>query len=134
LPYVNNNNRASQEAIKLNVAPLDVSLRRRLVSLLSTVQCNGRKAYSTSYLIGLGAPSSLFTSWSVGWSSLETKMKYFQSTSESARMELSTYDADFGVVDDGMSATWLSRMSDAVLMPMAAYAMAPGTHAHTLSL
>jgi hypothetical protein len=108
------------------VAPIDVSLRERLVSLLSTVQCNGQKAYTTSSLIGLGAPSSLFTSWGVGWSTLETRMKYFQSTSNYARQQLSTYDADFGMVNDGLPDAWLSQMSDAVLMPVAAYAMAPG--------
>jgi ribosomal protein S27E len=111
------------------VAPLDVSLRKRLVSLLNTVQCNGQQAYSTAYLVGLGAPTSLLTSWGVGWSSLETKIKYFQSTSDSARQQLSTYDADFGVVSDGLSAESQSQMSDAVLAPLAAYAMAPGTHA-----
>lgn len=120
------NNRASIEATKINVAPLDVSLRERLVSLLNTVRCNGQQAYSTAYLIGLGAPLSLITSWSVAWSSLDTKMKYYVGTSYDAKQQLKTYDVDFGLVNDGLSEEWVGQMSDATLMPMAAYAMAPG--------
>jgi hypothetical protein len=108
------------------VAPLDVSLRKRLVSLLNTVRCNGQQAYSTAYLIGLGAPLSLITSWSVAWSSLDTKMKYYVGTSNDAKQQLKTYDVDFGLVNDGLSEEWVGQMSDAALMPMAAYAMAPG--------
>jgi hypothetical protein len=90
------------------------------------VQCNGQQAYSTAYLVGLGPPSSLFTSWGVGWSSLETRMKYYQGTSDNARQQLSTHDVNFGVVDDGLSDAWYSQMGDAALMPVAAYAIAPG--------
>lgn len=122
------NNRASIEATKINVAPLDVSLRERLVSLLNTVRCNGQQAYSTAYLIGLGAPLSLITSWSVAWSSLDTKMKYYVGTSYDAKQQLKTYDVDFGLVNDGLSEEWVGQMSDAALMPMAAYAMAPGAY------
>jgi hypothetical protein len=126
MEFHDDNNRASTEATKINVAPLDVSLRERLVSLLNTVRCNGQQAYSTAYLIGLGAPLSLITSWSVAWSSLDTKMKYYVGTSYDAKQQLRTYDVDFGLVNDGLSEEWVGQMSDAALLPMAAYAMAPG--------
>jgi ABC-type phosphate transport system substrate-binding protein len=117
--------RASQEARNINVAPIDVSLRERLISLLNTVECNGKTAYETTYLVGTGTPLPLMTSWAVSWSSQLSKMKYFEGTSSNAKQQLSSSDVLFGVVSDGLSADWYAEMSDAALMPLTAYALVP---------
>jgi ABC-type phosphate transport system substrate-binding protein len=109
------------------VAPLDISLRARLINLMSTVECNGATAYTTSYLVGVGSPLPLMTSWGVAWSAQLTKMKYYDGTSYVAKQQLSTNNVDFGLVSDGLSAEWHSVMSDAALMPITAYALVPST-------
>jgi ABC-type phosphate transport system substrate-binding protein len=117
--------RASQEARNINVAPIDVSLRERLIGLLNTVECNGKTAYETTYLVGAGTPLPLMTSWAVSWSSQLSKMKYFEGTSSNAKQQLSSGDVLFGVVGDGLSAEWYAKMSDAAIMPLTAYALVP---------
>ncbi|NEJ83950.1 hypothetical protein GR268_46760, partial [Rhizobium leguminosarum] len=87
----------------------------------------GETAYTTSYLVGVGSPLPLMTSWGVAWSAQLTKMKYYDGTSYTAKQQLSTNDVDFGLVSDVLSAEWHSAMSDAALMPITAYALVPGT-------
>lgn len=50
--WIHTNEEASTVAIETSVAPLDVSLRKKLINLLNTVQCNGEEAFSTSVLGG----------------------------------------------------------------------------------
>jgi hypothetical protein len=110
----------------VNVAPLPVSFRKKLVSLLSTVNCNGEKAYTSSFLIGVGTQITLFTSWAVSWSTDTTTMKYYQSLSSIAKDQLFTLDEDYGVVSNGLSASDYELMPDVAIMPAAAYAVVPG--------
>jgi ABC-type phosphate transport system substrate-binding protein len=109
------------------VAPLDVSLRERLIDLTSTVRCNGQQAYTTSYLVGTGTPLPLVTSWAVAWSSQESKIKFYESTSRVGKTLLVEGNVDFGVVSDGLSSDLIERDSDVALMPITAYALVPGT-------
>lgn len=125
--------RASEGATQINVAPLPVSFRKKLISLLGDVQCNDKQAYSTSFLIGTGTQIGLFTSWSVAWSSGSTEMKYYESLPEVSNQQLETYDADYSVTSTGIGEQWFSRIPDLAVLPAAAYAVVPGTHTHTQS-
>jgi hypothetical protein len=119
--------RASEGASEINVAPLPVSFRKRLIGLLGNVQCNNQQAYTTSFLIGTGTQVGLFTSWSVAWSSSTTEMKYYESLSETAKQQLQTYDEDYGVTSNGIDDKWYSLIPDIGALPAAAYAIVPGT-------
>jgi hypothetical protein len=68
-------NSASTAAEALNVAPLDVSLRMKLIALLNTIQCNNQPAFTKSFLIGIGTPLPLWVSWGVSWSSSTSGLK-----------------------------------------------------------
>jgi len=118
---------AGQAAMNINIAPMAFTLRKRLLGLLNSVNCNGQRAYSTAHLIGSGSPLSIFSSWAVSWSVQQTRMKYYLGTSADAKEQVSTCDVDFGVVGDGLSDQWYARMPDAGLMPVIAYALVPGT-------
>jgi hypothetical protein len=113
---------------EVDFVPLNVSLRKRLIDRLVSVQCNGQKAVTTPYLIGIGPALPLYTSWSVAQSGLSAKVKYYVSTSKEAKKNLATGDEDFGTTNDGLSARWLSLMNDVALMPAAAFAIAPGAY------
>jgi hypothetical protein len=104
-----------------------LTLRKRLIALLNTLNCNGQPAFSSSYLIGTGTGLQVFTSWAASWSSQQTMMKYFMTSSAQAEAHLSTYDIDFGAVADGLSAQWYARMPDVGLLPVIAFAIVPGT-------
>ncbi len=113
---------------EVDFVPLNVSLRKRLIDRLVSVQCNGQKAVTTPYLIGIGPALPLYTSWSVAQSGLSAKVKYYVSTSKEAKKNLATGDEDFGTTNDGLSTRWLSVMNDVALMPAAAFAIAPGAY------
>jgi hypothetical protein len=113
---------------EVDFVPLNVSLRKRLIDRLVSVQCNGQKAVTTPYLIGIGPALPLYTSWAVAQSGLSAKVKYYVSTSKEAKKNLATGDEDFGTTNDGLSARWLGVMDDVALMPAAAFAIAPGAY------
>jgi hypothetical protein len=110
----------------VGVAPLPVSFRKKLVNKLGTVLCNGEKAYTSSFLIGVGTQITLFTSWAVAWSTEATTMKYYQSLSSTAKDQLVTFDEDYGVVSNGLARSYYDLMPDVAIMPAAAYAVVPG--------
>jgi hypothetical protein len=102
-----------------------VPFRERLIDLLGTVKCNGQKAHSAEYLIGMGSPISLYTAWAVAYSSVTVKIKYFATTSAQAEQLLAHDDVDFSATNNG--ATEHCNIPDAALMPFTAVAMTPGT-------
>jgi hypothetical protein len=113
--------------LEVDFVPLNVSLRKRLIDRLTSVQCNGQKAVTTPYLIGIGPALPLYTSWAVAQSGLASKVKYYASTSKEAKENLASHDEDFGTTNDGLSPKWLSLISDVAIMPAAVFAIAPGT-------
>jgi hypothetical protein len=111
------------------VAPLDIGLRKKLINQLNGVQCNGQQAFTKAFLVGVGAELSLMTSWSVSWSSDQSKLKYYQETSTVAKEQLVQYNSDFGVSVNALTDGWVQQMSDVGQIPAAAFALAPGdTH------
>jgi hypothetical protein len=121
--------RASDKVQDAYVAPIDISLRKRLISRLGTVKCNGEQAYSVSTLVGVGPSLTLFSSWSASWSGQENTMKYYQSTSAVAKGLLDEDNEDFGVSINGLSTGWSDKTKDVDMIPAAAFAVVPGTHA-----
>jgi hypothetical protein len=108
-----------------------VSLRKRLIDLLGAVQCNGQRAHSAEYLVGLGAPLSLYTAWSVAYSSLEVKAKYF-AVARSADL-IANGDADFASTSNWAPSLWPNgTLDDIAFVPVTAVAVAPGTPSHSL--
>ena len=57
-------------------------------------------------------------------------MKYYESSSEEAKRQLANYDLHYGATSNGLSAEWITQMSDVELMPSAVYALVPGTPFH----
>jgi hypothetical protein len=114
--------------INLNFVPLDVTYRKKLVDLLSTVQCNGAQAYTTAYLLGSGPALPLYTSFAVARSSTTTKVKFFETTANAAKQQLITYDSDFGATNNGLSNSWIKQMPDSTFLPVTAFAIVPGTY------
>ena len=110
--------------------PLDVSLRKGVIDALSTMKCRGQLAFTSAYLVGSGTGLSLFTAWSVARASSTSKMKYYESSSEEAKRQLANYDLHYGATSNGLSAEWITQMSDVELMPSAVYALVPGTPFH----
>jgi hypothetical protein len=105
------------------VAPLSERLRERVLDLLRQVRCNGNQAYTTAYLTGIGAPLPVFSSWAVSWSTQALRMKYFSGMSADARLQVPTFEVDFGVVTDGLT----DGAADIVLAPLVASAIVPST-------
>ena len=118
--------RASEGATQINVAPLPVSFRKKLISLLGDVQCNDKQAYSTSFLIGTGTQIGLFTSWSVAWSSTQTRAKFYLSSSTTGKDRLVNNNSDFSVTSNGLESSYVAQMPDAELVPTTAFALVPG--------
>jgi hypothetical protein len=107
-----------------------VTLRKRLIDLLNTIQCNNRQVYTTAYLVGVGPSLPLYTAWAVARSSTDTKVKYYlSSASTEAAQQLVSYDTDFGATDSGLSESWQVAIPDLALLPITAYATVPGAHA-----
>jgi hypothetical protein len=111
----------------VNFVPLDVSLRKGVIDALSVIKCRGQPAFSTNYLVGSGTGLSLFTAWSVARASSTSKMKFFASSSDEAKRQVTNYDLHYGVTSNGLSADWAAQMPDVELMPAAVYALLPGT-------
>jgi hypothetical protein len=101
-------------------------LHKRVIDLLSTVQCNGEQAFAVPYLVGAGSPITVVGTWTSAWSSATTAVEYFQASSNDAKQQLVTYNEDFGITSSGLSAEWYAQMDDAVLLPLTVYAATPG--------
>lgn len=123
--WVHTNDGASTDATSINIVPLDTSLKKRIVDLLSTVQCNGERAYSTAFLIGIGSPLPIFTSWSVAWSSAQTRAKFYLSSSTTGKDRLVNNNSDFSVTSNGLESSYVTQMPDAEIVPTTAFALVP---------
>lgn len=114
----------------MNFVPLDVSLRKGVIDALSTMKCRGQLAFTSAYLVGSGTGLSLFTAWSVARASSTSKMKYYESSSDEAKRQLTNYDLHYGATSNGLSTEWITQMPDVELMPSAVYALVPGAPFH----
>jgi hypothetical protein len=114
--------------INLNFAPLHVTYRRKLLDLLSAVECNGAQAFSTAFLLGSGPSLPLYTSFAVARSSTTSKIKFYDSADEVGKLQLVSYDSDFGATDSGLSSSWYNRIPDVAILPVTAFAIVPGFH------
>ena len=115
-------------AVETSVAPLDVGLRKKLIDLLNTVQCNGEEAFTTSVLVAAGAQLTLINTWASSWSSDQGKLKYYDDTSANAKAQIVNYNIDFGVSGNALGDGWDQLIEDAAVLPLAALPLVPGTH------
>nr|UMO80026.1 Serine/threonine protein kinase [Pandoravirus aubagnensis] len=142
LAWVHTNDGATKAMAALRFAPLDSSLKKRVVDSLENVLCNYAVSFETDFLIGYGAPLSALTAWVNLWSSTATTAGYYETASADAVAVQSDYGGDFGVtilgargsVGQSTSATssTLPRaavdvfaVQDLAVVPLAAFALVP---------
>lgn len=106
--------------------PIDVSLRKNILDLFTSVRCNDEQALATSYLVGAGPSLPLYTAWAVAQSTSASTVKYFEATSAQAKQQLRTFDELFGATSNGLEAEWYSAIPDVALVPATIYAIVPG--------
>lgn len=123
--WIHTNDEASTVAVETSVAPLDVGLRKKLINLLNTVQCNGEEAFSTSVLVAAGAQLTLINTWASSWSSDQGKLKYYDDTSANAKAQIVNYNIDFGVSGNALGDGWDQLIEDAAVLPLAALPLVP---------
>ena len=110
-----------------NFVPLTTGLSSNILNLLTTVICNNEQAFSTSYLVGMGPPLPILTSWSVSYSADNVNTKYYSTADEDdAKRALVGQEIHYAVSNDGLSTKWLQQMPDAALTPVIAYARRAG--------
>jgi hypothetical protein len=109
------------------VAPLDVSLRKQLLVLLNGVRCNGKKAFSSSVLVGTGGQLTLINSWATSWSTNQYKLKFYQTSAATAQQQLTDKNVDFGLPADAGASGWRESVADAAVLPLAAFPLVPGS-------
>lgn len=109
------------------MAPLDVSLRKQLLVLLNGVRCNGKKAFSSSVLVGTGGQLTLINSWATSWSTNQYKLKFYQTSAATAEQQLTDKNVDFGLPADVGASGWRESIADAAVLPLAAFALVPGS-------
>jgi phosphate transport system substrate-binding protein len=118
--------RASVLATNSGRVPIDVSLRKNILDLFTSVRCNDEQALATSYLVGAGPSLPLYTAWAVAQSTSASTVKYFEATSAQAKQQLRTFDEQFGATSNGLEAEWYSAIPDVALVPATIYAIVPG--------
>ena len=57
--------------------PLDIAYRRYLIDVMGTITCNGDRASSSAYVLGLGGPLPVYTAWASEYTDTALKLKYF---------------------------------------------------------
>jgi hypothetical protein len=123
--------RASAVAEEGLVAPLDISLRKKLLSVLHNALCNGEEAFTKSILVGTGEQIGLMDTWAAYWSFGSATASYYPLTSATAKEQMAASNVDFGIVNEGLDEDVkrdTERLSDDIaLMPVAAQPLVPGT-------
>ncbi len=56
--------------------------------MLGTFYCNGEKIFNVNVLMGIGTSQSIFSSWAQSYESSTFKMKYFETSTDSAIEEM----------------------------------------------
>lgn len=137
LAWVHTNDGATKGMAALNFAPLDQSLKKRVVDSLDGILCNYAPSFETDILIGYGAPLSVMTTWVNQRPSTGTKATYYETSSADAVGLQTDYGGDYGVTTIGARASTASselfgsRRSlralpdDLSVVPLAAFALVP---------
>ncbi|AVK75014.1 serine-threonine kinase [Pandoravirus quercus] len=137
LAWVHTNDGATKGMAALNFAPLDQSLKKRVVDSLDGILCNYAPSSGTDILIGYGAPLSVMTTWVNQRPSTGTKTTYYETSSADAVGLQTDYGGDYGVTTIGARASTASselfgsRRSlralpdDLSVVPLAAFALVP---------
>jgi hypothetical protein len=109
------------------LVPIDVSLRKNLLNLFTSIRCNNATAINTAYVIGAGPPLPIFTAWAADQSTSQVVIKYYEDTTEIASTMLYDFDEEFGTSMTGLAAQWYTSIPDIVLAPAAVFGMVPST-------
>nr|UDO47407.1 ser/thr kinase [Pandoravirus massiliensis] len=152
LAWVHTNDGATKAMTALRFAPLDSSLKKRVVDSLEKVLCNYAVSFETDFLIGYGAPLSALTAWVNLWSSTATTAGYYEAASADAVAVQNDYGGDFGVTilgargSTGQSASSASSnmavrrtgvdafaVQDLAVVPLAAFALVPAYNVPSLA-
>lgn len=146
LAWVHTNDGATKAMAALRFAPLDSSLKKRVVDSLESVLCNYAVSFETDFLIGYGAPLSALTAWVNLWSSTATTAGYYETASADAVAVQSDYGGDFGVTilgargSVGQSTSALRgaavdafAVQDLAVVPLAAFALVPAYNVPSLT-
>ncbi|AGO85889.2 Serine/threonine protein kinase [Pandoravirus salinus] len=133
--WVHTHDGATKAMAAINFAPLDQSLKKRVVDSLDAILCNYAPSFETDILVGYGAPLSVLTTWANQWSSPTTKAAYYETSSADAIGLQSDYGGDFGVTTLGANAPTVptgldqhdrrAAPEDMSVVPLAAFALAP---------
>jgi ABC-type phosphate transport system substrate-binding protein len=133
--WVHTNDAATEAMTALRFAPLDQSLKKRVVDSIDTILCNYAPSFETDYLIGYGAPLSILTTWVKQWSSAATIAAYYTTSSADAVDLQSDFGSDFGVTLVGARSTDLigrdtrsALPADLSVVPLAGFALVPAYH------
>ncbi|AGO82793.1 Serine/threonine protein kinase [Pandoravirus dulcis] len=141
LAWVHTSDGATKAMAALNFAPLDQSLKKRVVDSLDAILCNYAPSFETDILIGYGTPLSVLTTWANQWSSPTTKATYYETSSADAVGLQSDYGGDFGVTTMGAHAAAASGLGqdrralpgDLAVVPLAAFALVPAYNVPALA-
>lgn len=138
LAWVHTNDGATKAMAALNFAPLDQSLKKRVVDSLDAILCNYAPSFETDILVGYGAPLSVMTTWVNQRPSTGTKATYYETSSDDAVGLQSDYGGDYGVTTIGARASTASSdqlagsrrgpralPDDLSVVPLAAFALVP---------
>jgi ABC-type phosphate transport system substrate-binding protein len=71
------NDYAVTAATAAGYAPLDIAYRRTLIDTLGSLTCDGHRATTSAYVIGLGGPLPVYTSWASEYTDSSLKLKYY---------------------------------------------------------
>nr|WIL05220.1 serine/threonine kinase [Pithovirus mammoth] len=126
------NNQAARIATSHGFVPLENSLIKRVIDELGTVKCNGQRSFNTEFLVGIGSPMSIITTWASLWTSSATKIKYYDSTSDEAKNLQLKQSGDFGVSINGIEDNYLNLIPDMKFLPIASFAVVPAFNIPTM--
>ena len=63
---------------------------RKAIDLMGSIQCNGARAFPTTWLIGEGLSFNLYSAWTSSYPSNSFSLRYFSGSSSTAITDLET--------------------------------------------
>jgi ABC-type phosphate transport system substrate-binding protein len=101
---------------------LDIAYRRKLIDTLGSITCDGLRATTSAYVIGLGGPVPVYTSWVSEYTDSSLRLKYYAGDALTATKYMQSGDLDFGSTVVPLSPTTLAPMPDVVAVKTCAHA------------
>lgn len=101
---------------------LDIAYRRTLIDTLGSITCDGLRAITSSYVIGLGGPLPVYSSWVSEYTDSSLRLKYYSGDALTATRYMQSGDIDFGSTVVPLSAETLQPMPDVVAVKTCAHA------------